>query len=50
MKEANKCIYYKDEEENPRVVPKIKEPVDSTSRVTNQQSTYNRLIHSKVTL
>ena len=50
IKEINKYNYYKDKEEESRVVSNIEESIESTIRIINHQLAYNKLIHSKVTL
>ena len=41
---------YEDDEEEPRIIPDIEESIDSTGRLLNQQSFYDRLINSEVEL
>ena len=41
---------YKDEYEEPRIIPDIEEPVDSTGKPINQQPFYDKLINAEVQL
>jgi hypothetical protein len=41
---------YSDDDEEPRIIPEIDEPVDSTGKLLNQQPTYDQIISAKVQL
>ena len=41
---------YEDEYEEPRIIPDIEEPVDSTGKPINQQPFYDKLINAEVQL
>jgi hypothetical protein len=41
---------YMDDDESPRIIPEIDEPVDSAGRLINQQPAYDRIISSEVQL
>ena len=39
---------YSDDFEEPRIIPKVEDSVDSSSRLINQQPMYNRIINAEV--
>ena len=44
------CDEYEDDYEEPRIIPDIESPVDSTGRAINQQPFYDKLINAEVQL